>query len=215
MQITNQAILTYAIANTTKQPALLDELTAYTAEHFPEGFPMRTGPLEGRLLNFLVGLIRAKNVLELGTFTGFSALSMAQALPEDGKLITCDHDERVVKVAKEFASRAPFGHKIEFRLGNCLDILSTLENETFDFIFIDADKMPYPEYYEKALKLLSSRGMIAIDNSLWEGQVLAPASDKRANMFVAFNQKLATDPRVQVVQLPIRDGITLVQKRPE
>jgi len=211
MKITDTEIFDYVVAHTTKQPTLLDELIVETKEKFPEGQQMLSGPLEGRLLNFLVAMMHAKRVLEIGTFTGFSALSMAEALPNDGVVITCDIDERVHNIAKQFASRSPHGYKIDFRLGKALDILKTLA-EPFDFIFIDADKMAYPAYFDATLNLLTSNGVIAIDNTLWEGQVLMPSEDKQTKMFIEFNNKLANDPRVQVVQLPIRDGITLVRK---
>jgi caffeoyl-CoA O-methyltransferase len=211
MEINNPQIFDYAIKNSTPQPALLDELIQYTAKYFPQSIQMLSGPLEGRFLNFLVSMTRAQNILELGTFTGFSALSMAEALPENGKLITCEIDERVMTIAKEFAARCDYGHKIDFRLGSGLAILDTLENQKFDLIFIDADKMAYPDYVEKALHLVSSQGLIVLDNTLWGGDVLDP-QEKRATMFVELNKKLANDPRLQVIQLPIRDGITLIRK---
>lgn len=211
VQVTHPQILNYVIANSSPQPAVLDEIMAYTATHFPKGVPMLTGPLEGRFLYFLVKMTKAQRVLELGTFTGSSALSMAEALPENGHLITCDKDERVVAVAKSFAKRVPYGDKIEFRIGHCLDILATLENQQFDFIFIDADKMPYPEYIKQCLRLLAPGGLIAVDNTLWETEVLAPHTD-HANMFVELNKQLASDPQLFTLLLPIRDGITLIQK---
>lgn len=211
MEFIDQKITDYAIANSSKQPELLDELMEYTKVHFPEGSVMLSGTLEGRFLYFLTAMTKAKRVLELGTFTGFSALSIAEALPDEGKVITCDADERVEKVVKQFAARSPYGHKIDFRLGNGLETLKTLTG-TFDLVFIDADKMAYPDYFERSLERLSDDGLIVLDNTLYSLEVLNPETDK-GHMFIALNKKLATDPRIETLLLPLRDGVTLVRKK--
>ncbi|HEY8280431.1 MAG TPA: class I SAM-dependent methyltransferase, partial [Bdellovibrionota bacterium] len=172
MQIANEKIEDYCRAHTTPLPEIFSRLreTTFRDAKMPQ---MQVGLLEGRFLAMLVAALRAKRVLEFGTFTGFSALAMAEALPDDGKLITCDVDPVATGIAKKFWAESPHGKKIELRLGPALETVSKL-NETFDFIFVDADKVNYVQYWEKSIPLLRQGGLIAVDNVLWSGAVLNP-----------------------------------------
>jgi caffeoyl-CoA O-methyltransferase len=172
---------------------------------------MLTGPVEGRFLELLVHASGATRILEIGTFTGFSALSMAAALPEHGRIDTLDVEPKHAEVAQRYFDRSPHGSKITLHLGPALETIGRLEGE-FDLVFVDADKESYDAYYEAVLPRLSERGLIAIDNTLWSGRVLAP-EDERARLMAALNDKLAADERVVAVQLTVRDGITLVRRR--
>jgi caffeoyl-CoA O-methyltransferase len=172
---------------------------------------MLTGPIEGRFLELLVHTAGARRVLEIGTFTGYAALSMAAALPEDGRLDTCDVEPAHVEVARRYISQSPHAAKIAIHLGPALDTIAQLDGD-FDFVFIDADKPNYDNYYEAVLPRLSERGLIAIDNTLWSGKVLDPQDDD-TRAIDALNEKLAADERVVCVQLTVRDGITLVRRR--
>ena len=153
----------------------------------------------------LVWATNAKRVLELGLFTGFSAQMMAEALPEDGELISCDIDPDTTKLAQDFFKKSSNGHKIRVELGPALETLETLDG-VFDVIFIDADKEPYVEYYEAALPLLAPHGIMVIDNVLWSGRVL---DDAEPNPLQRFNEHILKDTRVKHVLLPVRDGIML------
>ena len=153
----------------------------------------------------------ARNVLEIGTFTGYSALMMAEALPEDGRLITCDVDPEATGIARKFWARSPAGSKIELRLGPALETLAGLEGP-FDFVFIDADKEPYPDYYSRALELLAPGGMIAVDNVMYGGRIVDPQDDG-GRAIARMNDMIQDDPGVVNVLVPIRDGVMLVWRR--
>jgi caffeoyl-CoA O-methyltransferase len=172
---------------------------------------MQVGRLEGSFLRLLVRLARARRVLELGTFTGYSALAMAEGLPEDGELITCDVDSGAVAVAQRYWARSPHGHKIHPRLGPALETLQGLEGP-FDLVFIDADKGNYLAYYEAVLPLVRQGGLIVADNTLWHGRVLKP-TEPSDRAIVAFNDAVARDTRVEKVLLTVRDGMMLAYKR--
>ncbi len=206
----DEQIEAYAEAHTTRPPELLQELAAET--HATMRLPlMLTGTIEGRLLELLVYATRARRVLEIGTFTGYSALSMAAALPDGGHIDTCDVDPEHVEVAERYIARSEHADKITIHLGPALETIARLEGE-FDFVFIDADKPNYDNYYEAVLPRLRPGGLIAIDNTLWSGRVLDPQDD-HSQAIAALNDKLATDERIVCVQLTVRDGVTLVRKR--
>jgi caffeoyl-CoA O-methyltransferase len=159
----------YATEHSSPEPPLLAELAAATREFSPSA-GMMVGRHEGQLLKMLVATTGARRVLEIGTFTGYSALSMAAALPADGRLISCEIDERHAEMARRFIARSPYREQIEVRVGPALETLRRIEG-SFDFIFIDADKPSYVDYFEAALPLLDSRGLMAVDNVLWSGRV--------------------------------------------
>ncbi len=205
------ALEEYCAAHTSSSDALLDELAAYTRAHckLPQ---MLTGPVEGTLLRLLIQISGARRVIEIGTFTGYSALSMAAGLPQDGKLITCDIDHETNAIAKSFWARSAHGHKIESRLGPALETIKALPTDIrFDFMFLDADKENYVNYYEALLPLLRTGGLIVADNVLWSGKVLDP-KEKSDHAIVAFNTHVARDARVEHVLLSVRDGVSLIRK---
>ena len=209
MFIVGDQIEEYARRHTTPLPPLLEELTEATHQEM-EAPQMLSGQLEGTLLQFLVALSGAKRVLEIGMFTGFSAQMMAAALPQDGELITCDVNPKAKELAESFFQRSPHGAKIEVRLGPALETMRSLAGP-FDLVFIDADKMNYVNYYERALELLAPGGVIAVDNVLWSGRVLNPQHESD-HAIDAFNQHVQRDARVQNVILTIRDGLMLIRK---
>jgi len=202
----------YATEHTTPEPDLLAELAAETRESVANP-QMMVGPLEGRFLQTLVFVTGARRVLEIGMFTGYSAMSMAEALPPDGRIVTCDVDPKVEAVARRHIEASPWADRIDIRMGPALDTLAGLDGP-FDLVFIDADKAQYRHYFEAVLPLLSERGLIVVDNVLWSGKVLDATDetdDTRA--LVAFNDHMAVDPRVVAVMLTIRDGVTLIRRR--
>lgn len=181
---------------------------------FPEG-QMQTGPEVVQLLAFLIRISNARNILELGTFGGYSALGMAEALPRDGKIITCDIDAHTGAIAQQFWQQFGCADTIELRLGNALDTLTQLKKKghIFDFIYIDADKKPYGQYYEEGLEILKPGGIMAFDNTLRLGQVADPSlSSPSLESLRALNEKMHTDPRVFSLLLPFSDGLTLAIK---
>ncbi|HUH16141.1 MAG TPA: class I SAM-dependent methyltransferase [Gaiellaceae bacterium] len=208
--LVDEPVEAYAEAHTTPPEPLLAELAAETRATMSAP-QMLTGTIEGRFLELLVHASGAKRILEIGTFTGYSALSMAAALPGDGRIDTLDIEPRHAEVAQRYFDRSPHGSKITLHLGPAIETIGRLEGE-FDLVFIDADKAGYDAYYEAVLPRLSARGLIAIDNTLWSGRVLDP-QDEDTRRIAALNDKLAADERVVAVQLTIRDGVTLVRRR--
>jgi predicted O-methyltransferase YrrM len=177
---------------------------------------MQVAPEQAQFMQFMLRLIRAKSVLELGTFTGYSSLAMALALPDDGQLITCDISETWTKKNHHYWQEAQQEHKINLRIGPALESLYALLNDgweqKFDFIFIDADKTNYLSYYELALKLVSPKGLIAIDNVLWDGHVVDATDDSaQTREILKLNELIKRDTRVEVSLLPIADGLFLIQ----
>ena len=201
----------YASAHSTPLPPLLQELVAETEREMGLRAAMLSGHVQGSFLQTLVASLRATRVLEIGMFTGCTALMMAEALPEDGRLITCEIDPAAISFARRFFERSQHGGKIEVREGPALETLRSLEGP-FEFVFIDADKGNYVNYYEAALPLLSDGGLIVADNVLWMGQVLDPQSDD-ARAIVAFSEHVTRDERVVNVLINIRDGLMLIRRR--
>jgi caffeoyl-CoA O-methyltransferase len=205
-------IAAYIHDNTRARDPLFDELreVTYASMRSPN---MQVGRVEGTLLKLLCRLTGARRVLEIGTFTGFSALCMAEGMPEDGELITCDVDPKATEIARSFFDRSPHGRKITIRLGDALTTVNQLPAEPpFDLVFIDADKEPYVAYYEAVVPRVRPGGLIVADNTLWEGKVLHPA-DASTRAIVAFNAHVNADPRVENVLLSVRDGMMLAYKR--
>lgn len=179
---------------------------------------MQISPEQGQLMALLVQLMGAKKTLELGVFTGYSALAVALALPADGQVIACDVSADYTAIAQRYWQMAGVAHKIDLRLGPALETLDQLRVEghveSFDFAFIDADKRNYDSYYEKSLQLVRPGGLIAIDNVLWSGRVADPTvQDNRTQRIRALNEKIYQDPRVSLSLLPIADGLTLAVKK--
>jgi predicted O-methyltransferase YrrM len=205
----------YLVQFGTRESDLLKDLRAETAK-LP-GAGMQIGPEQGAFMGLLVELIGAKRALEIGTFTGYSSLCIAGALPADGKLICCDVSEEYTKVARDYWRRAGLESKIELRLGPAvatLDALIEASVPEFDFAFIDADKTNYGNYYERALKLVRPGGLIAIDNVLWGGDVADPKENSEDTQAIrALNEKVRNDERVTLALAPIGDGLTLARKR--
>ncbi|MCC6557420.1 MAG: class I SAM-dependent methyltransferase [Polyangiaceae bacterium] len=202
----------YAHDHTRARPPLFDELreVTYAGVRNPG---MQVGRVEGAFLKLLASLVGARRALEIGTFTGYSALCIAEALPEDGELITCDRDPEVTRIARTFFDRSGHGKKIRIALGDALESVRALPEEAaFDLVFIDADKARYPDYYDAVLPRVRTGGVIVADNTLWGGGVLDPQTDD-ARGIAAFNAKITADPRVENVLLTVRDGVMLARKR--
>lgn len=213
MPIVEPELERYAEDHSSPEPERLLRLADETRE-FSSDAQMMVGRLEGRLLKMLVAISGARRVLEIGTFTGYSALSMAEALPSGGRIVTCELDPRHAEIARRHVRESPFADRIEVRLGPAIETLATLEGP-FDLVFIDADKPSYAAYYEAVLPLLSDEGLIAADNTLWSGRVLDEKDrDESTRAIVAFNDLVRNDPRVECVMLTVRDGVTLIRRRP-
>lgn len=205
-------IETYVHEHTRPRDPLFDELreATFAAMASPH---MQVGRVEGTLLKLLCRLSGARRVIEIGTFTGFSALCMAEGLPEDGELITCDIDPKATKIAQSFWDRSPHGRKIKLHLGPALETLAALPGDAvFDLAFIDADKSNYLRYYEAILPRIRRGGLIIADNTLWSGKVLNPTTEDD-HAIVAYNAHVNADPRVENVLLSVRDGMMLAEKR--
>jgi caffeoyl-CoA O-methyltransferase len=211
MNIADPELEAYAEAHSEPLPALLQELIEETQREFGERATMLSGQLEGTLLQTLVRLSGARRVLEIGMFTGFSAQMMAAALPDDGRLITCDVDPKAIAIAKKYFARNPDSRKIEVREGPALETIKSLQ-APFDLVFIDADKSNYTNYYEAVLPLLAPDGLIAVDNVLWRGRVLDP-KERDDQAIVDFNAHVRADQRVVCTMLTVRDGLSLIRRR--
>jgi len=209
MDIISSEIEKYAERATGRESELVQELVEVSKENL-EYVDMISGRVVGRLLAMLIKISGAKRVLEIGTFSGYSALSMAEALPEDGELITCEYNERYEKLARSFFSKSKHGHKITLKMGLALDTIEELDG-SFDFVYLDADKVNYPGYYEKLVPMLKDNGLIVIDNVLWSGAVLKP-DDEKAKAIDELNEMIRKDERVEQVMLTVRDGLTLARK---
>jgi len=210
--LSSDALDEFIFAHTSPQDPCFDALRedTYASLDMPQ---MQVGRVEGRLLEFLVKISGARRVLEVGTFSGYSAMSMASALPEGGELITCDVDPQATAMARRHWDQSPWGDRIELRLGDARETLAQLVDagERFDLVFIDADKGSYVRYFELALELIEIGGLILADNTLWSGRVLEPESDND-HALVRFNAFVRDNPRVEQVLLSVRDGIMLCRK---
>ena len=201
----------YIFEHSVREARVLRELREATASNPHAG--MQIGADQGQFMALLVQAIGAKRCLEIGTFTGYSALAVALALPADGRVLCCDINAEWTALARRFWKKAGVEHKIELRLAPALETLAKLEGP-FDFVFIDADKENYQNYYERSLALLRRGGLIAVDNTLWSGAVAeAKVRDTTTQALRSFNDKLHDDSRVALSMLPIGDGLTLALKR--
>ncbi len=211
-----ETLADYIQSISLREPDILRQLRGETAKLSMA--QMQISPEQGQLMALLVQLMGAKKTLEIGVFTGYSALAVALALPVDGKLIACEISEEYTAIAKDFWGRAGVSEKIDLRIAPALETLEKLiaEGETgsFDLAFIDADKRNYENYYERALTLLRPDGLILIDNVLWSGKVVDPTiTDKQTQAIREFNQKLHQDSRINLSVVAIADGLTLALKR--
>ena len=209
-------LLDYLRAHSLREPEILAQLRAETAA-LPAS-RMQIAPEQGQFMAWLVTLIGAKRTLDIGVFTGYSALVVALALPEEGQVVACDRDPKATAIARRYWQAAGMADKIDLRLAPALETLDRLladqQHNGFDFAFIDADKCNYHHYYERCLQLVRSGGVIAIDNVLWSGRVAdASDTDKRTEAIRAFNAQLQADDRIDLSLLPIADGLTLARKR--
>ncbi|MGK7944054.1 MAG: class I SAM-dependent methyltransferase [Microcystaceae cyanobacterium] len=212
----NDQLYHYFQSVSVREPEILQKLRQETANH-PMSI-MQVSPEQGQFMAFLLNLINAKKVLEIGVFTGYSSLVMALALPPEGKIIACDVDQETTAIAQRYWQKAGVSSKIDLRLAPALETLDQLiqqgESNGFDFVFIDADKSNYDNYYDKALQLVRIGGVIAIDNVLWGGKVADPTvQDNRTKKIRQLNEKLYNDQRISLSLIPISDGLTLAIKR--
>jgi caffeoyl-CoA O-methyltransferase len=201
----------YALDHTSPLSELLEEVEDFTLTKTP--YPsMLTGRVEGRFLQLVTQLSGARQVVEIGTFTGYSALAMADALPDSGKILTIEHNPDHAKIAQNFFDRSISGFKITLRLGDALEILKTLPDAETDLVFIDADKRNYGAYYEESMRILRNGGLILADNALWYGRIFDP-QDEDSRAMAEFNELVKADNRAEKLFLTIRDGIYLIKKR--
>lgn len=206
----------YILDNSLRDDSLLKELREETAKDPASN--MQIAPEQGQFMALLAKSINAKRIIEIGTFTGYSSLCFARALPEDGYLLCCDVDDHWTSIAKRYWQRAKVDHKIELKLAPAKDTLDALLNNgqhnSFDLAFIDADKESYDNYYEQCLALIRPNGLILLDNMLWDGKVADKSvNDANTKAIRALNKKLLSDTRVDVSLIAVADGISLVRKR--
>lgn len=211
MDIVSKPLEEYAAAHSSPLPPLLDRVAARTRAE-TSAPQMMVGRLEGNVLAMLIRLSGAKRVVEVGTFTGYSALCMASALPEDGEIVTCELNDAHADIAQSFFDESEHKKKIHLRRGAAIATMRDLPDGSFDMVFIDADKEGYPAYWDQAMRVLRPGGFVVADNVLWSGQVLDPRDDS-TRAIVAFNEKVARDARVDHVMLTVRDGMTIARKR--
>jgi caffeoyl-CoA O-methyltransferase len=212
----NDSLYHYMLSVSLREPAILKSLREVTAKL--SSHAMQISPEQGQLMRLLVELIAARKTLDIGVYTGYSSLLVALALPDNGRVIACDINAETSSIAQDFWQKAGIAHKIELKLAPALETLDYLiqqeESNSFDFIFIDADKQNYLNYYERSLTLARPGGLILIDNVLWNGQVANPeAHDKQTVSIRTFNKALFEDKRVTISLIPIGDGLTLARKR--
>jgi caffeoyl-CoA O-methyltransferase len=212
IDIADPRVEQYAVEHTTGEPAYFAELAERTRAE-TDAPTMMVGTLEGRFLAALVALARPQLVLEIGTFTGYSALSMAESLPPGGRIITCDISEKHVALARRNIEASPYVDVIEIMVGPALQSIESLDGP-FDMVFIDADKAGYIAYYEAVIAKLTPNGVIVADNVLWSGRLLDSSDDSAWTQALReFNDHVAADERVEVVMLTIRDGVSLIRHR--
>jgi len=212
MEFIASSLFDYVVQHSQEEPQLLKDLTRET--HLKVLQPrMLSGPLQGRFLSLLAKLLSPKRILEVGTFTGYATLCLAEGLPKEGIIDTLDKNEELVDFQRSYFDRSPWGNQIHQHLGNALDIIPQL-NSTYNLIFLDADKKNYLNYLPLLLPKLNSGGLLLSDNVLWSGKVLEATqkNDEDTKILKAFNQELASHPALETVLLPLRDGLTLSRK---
>ena len=203
----------YVDAHTDDLSDLLEDLLAET-ESITGRSRWSIGKVEGKMLQMLIKISNTRRVVEVGTFTGFSALAMAEALPEDGVLTTCENSEAYADIALRYFKKSPYGKKINLKLGAALQTLGEIADNSQDFIFIDADKPSYSAYFDEALRILRPGGVIFVDNVFWRNKIFKKKiSNENAKAIAAFNEKVNRENRVEKVMLGIRDGVYLIRKK--
>ncbi|HET6655824.1 MAG TPA: class I SAM-dependent methyltransferase [Gammaproteobacteria bacterium] len=212
----NGELYQYLLDVSVREPGVLRRLREETGRL--QNSNMQISPEQGRLLALLVQVMGARRCIEIGVFTGYSSLSVAMALPADGRIVACDVSEEYTDVARRYWREAGVEDKIDLRLAPALttldDMIDADEDRQYDFAFIDADKTHYGNYYERVLKLLRPDGLIAIDNTLWSGRVIDPSNEDEDTIAIReFNDKLYADERIDLSLVPIGDGLTLARKR--
>lgn len=209
MGFVSEKIEDYVEKHSQKEPELLRILEDRTFRRVLNP-RMCSGAFQGRLLSMISRLVRPSRILEIGTYTGYSALCLAEGLARDGKLITVDKNPEIEDMAREFFALSPYGKQIEMIVGDALRIIPSLEGE-FDLVFIDADKINYVNYFHQVIDKISKGGVLLSDNVLWSGKVVEPLSpkDKDTRVLLEYNRILAEDTRLQTLMLPVRDGITI------
>ncbi|MCB9059975.1 MAG: class I SAM-dependent methyltransferase [Halobacteriovoraceae bacterium] len=206
----DQQIIEYCQNHSTLPSKFCFEIATETRQNHPLA-RMLCGELEASFLGFIIGLTNATKVLEIGTFTGYSALAMAECLPEEGVVITVDKNKKINEFASSMWKKSPHGQKIRALFGEGLKVIPTLEDK-FDLIFIDADKKNYKNYFVESLRLLSENGLIIVDNVLWSGKVLYKPEDETTSSIIEFNDFVKNFEGIYITMLPIRDGIFLIRK---
>jgi len=203
----------YAAAHSETEPELLQQLRRETYQKVLQP-RMLSGHLQGRFLSLLSKMIQPKNILEIGTYTGYSALCLAEGLQDDGLLETIDQNEELAHLQQKYFKASAYAEKIKAYAGNAIHVIPTLKNN-FDMVFIDADKPNYPAYFELIIPKLNTGGLLISDNVLWNGKVLQPEENKDASTqaILRYNKLLAEDERLETVLLPIRDGLTLSRRK--
>ena len=203
----------YVDAHTDDLSQLLEDLLAET-ESITGRSRWSIGKVEGKLLQMLIKISNTKRVVEVGTFTGFSALVMAEALPEDGIVTTCENSKAYADIALRYFGKSPYGKKISLKLGPALPTLKAIPDSGEDFIFIDADKPSYSLYFDEAVRILQPGGVIFVDNVFWRNKIFKKKiSNENAKAIAAFNEKVSRENRVEKVMLSIRDGVYLIRKK--
>ena len=207
-------LATYADIHTTPESDMLRRLNRDTHAHVLSP-RMLSGHMQGRLLAIISQMIQPRRILEIGTYTGYSALCLAEGLVADGRLFTIDKNEELETIARQYWSESLHAHQIDYRPGEATEVLKTLTDEVFDLVFIDADKENYALYYDLVFDQVRPGGFILADNVLWSGKVTQPlkSNDYATMAVMAFNRKIHDDPRVDNVLLPVRDGIMIARKR--
>ena len=202
----------YVDAHTDDVSLLLEELLTET-EKITGRSRWSIGKVEGKLLQMLIKISNTKRVVEVGTFTGYSALVMAEALPEDGILTTCENSREYADIAQRYFEKSPYGKKIQLKLGPALQSLKAIPDNSEDFVFIDADKPSYGIYFDEALRILRSGGIIFVDNVFWRYKIFKKKiTNENARAIAAFNEKVRQESRVEKVMLSVRDGVYLIRK---
>ncbi len=210
MEFLPEALEEYVAQHTTQENEVLQQLNRETNAKvmMPR---MISGHLQGRFLAMMSQMIQPKTILEIGTYTGYSAICLAEGLKDGGTLHTIDINEELEELVRGYFEKAGISNKVQYHIGNAIDIIPTLQGP-YDLVFIDADKINYAKYYDQVIDKVATGGYILADNVLWSGKVISEKQDKDTAALVAFNAKLMADPRVETVMVPIRDGILIARK---